>query len=82
MNEKTYFVIVNTANENAKYSLEEDIEIYKEVLTLFKTYEEAVSAGENDEDGAEYGFEVFEIGGGIPPQRGCLEKWINSSQAR
>ena len=81
MNEKTYFVIVNTSNENAKYSLEEDIEIYKAVLTLFKTYEEAVSAGENDEDGAEHGFEVFELGGGVS-QKGWLKSWISSSQAR
>ena len=83
MIEKTYFVMLDAGkhpnrnnNKDTFFPLAGDAS----GLYLFETYEEAVSAGEKYLPEFK-GYEIFELGGGIPPQRGRIKTWINSSQS-
>lgn len=61
MIEKPYFVILNHQKEDVYLPMiDED-----DKLAMYETYEAATTAGEQNPLGEAYGFEVFELGGGV-----------------
>ena len=61
MEEKIYFVILNCQKEGDYFPLTNDIG----KLSMFETETEAMVAGEANSIGNFFGFEVFELGGGL-----------------
>ena len=55
-----YFVILNHPNENIYMPLEDD-----DGMAMFESEALAIVAGNKSMIGSEFGFEVFEIGGGV-----------------
>jgi len=60
MKEKLYFVILNHIKEGDHFPLTDHGK-----LSMFETETEATVAGEKNWVGKNYGFEVFELGGGL-----------------
>ena len=61
MKEKIYFVILNCQKEGDYLPLTDD----SGKLSMFETETEATLAGEANKIGNFFGFEVFELGGGL-----------------
>ena len=61
MEEKHYFVILNCQNGMVTPMVQGDLQ---EELAMFEHEYEAIAAAENNMLGANFGFEVFELGGG------------------
>lgn len=59
--EKPYFVILNTSNEKTFMPMFDD----DDNLAMFDSEISATVAGNKNLLGSVYGFEVFEIGGGV-----------------
>lgn len=60
MIEKPYFVILNHPNGKVLPLVEND----ENDIAMFDSEIQALSAGQNNDLGNYYGFEVFELGGG------------------
>ena len=61
MKEKIYFVILNHAKEGDYFTLTDDTG----KLSMFETETEATLAAETNTLGNFFGFEIFELGGGV-----------------
>ena len=61
MKEKIYFVVLNHAKEEDYFPLTDD----KGDLIMFETETKATLAAETNTLGNFFGFEVFELGGGL-----------------